>query len=320
MTGTASRTGRHSPVPRGPLSGRRTRWRRCCAEIIAWINRGLDLLPGARWLHRRIVRQLELPELELPLRPGMTQLDGLRIAFVSDVHAGSFLGEDDLGSIFERVQAASPDLVLFGGDLINTRHRELLLWKRPLEALRPRLGMFAVPGNHDHFWGRGIGSWVAFLESCGVRVLLNQGRRIEHGGSSLWLCGVDDLTEGAPDLEAALRGRRNGETTVLLSHHPDFFFEAAAVDVDLTLAGHTHGGQIRLAGWAPIHHSHFGYERGWFRENDCRLYVGRGVGVTVLPIRVDAPPEIPVVTLRCAVAVGPAPRSEHVAAAGIVRD
>lgn len=318
MTRTSSRTSRHSPTPRGPLSGRRTRWRRCFAEVIAWVNRGLDLLPPARWLHRRIRRQLELAELVLPLRPGFAGLEGLRIAFVSDVHAGSFLSEADLCSIFERVQATNPDLVLFGGDLINTRERELLLWKRPLELLRPRLGMFAVPGNHDHFWGRGIASWVSVLESCGVTVLLNQGRRIEHGGSSLWLGGVDDLTEGVPDLDAALRGRRAGETTVLLSHHPDFFFEAAAADVDLTLSGHTHGGQIRIGGWAAIHHSRFGYERGWFRENGCRLYVGRGVGVTVLPIRYDAPPEIPIVTLRCGATAAPAPA--HATGAAIARE
>jgi predicted MPP superfamily phosphohydrolase len=224
---------------------------------------------------------------------------GLRICFVSDVHAGSFLDEDDLCELFERIQAEAPDLVLFGGDLINTRERELLLFRRPLQRLRPPLGMFAVPGNHDHFWGRDLGLWTSFLQEQGVEVLTNRGRRIERAGDSFWLCGVDDLTEGAPDLAAALRGRRDGEPTVLLSHHPDFFFEAAAVDVDLVLSGHTHGGQIRLAGWAPIRHSKFGHERGWFRENGCRLYVGRGVGVTLLPLRIDAPPEIPLVTLCC---------------------
>jgi predicted MPP superfamily phosphohydrolase len=140
----------------------------------------------------------------------------------------------------------------------------------------------------------------------GVQVLLNRGCRVQHGDGSLWLCGVDDLTEGAPDLAAALHGRRCGEPAVLLSHHPDFFFEAAAVDVDLQLSGHTHGGQIRIGGWAPIHHSRFGYERGWFSENGCRLYVGRGVGATFLPLRIDAPPEIPLVTLRCRAASEPA--------------
>lgn len=301
MTGPAraAPAPRRAPLPRGPLSGRRTALRRIASQAVAALNRGLDRLAFGHWLHRRAHRRLDLPQLELPLRHAAPGLHGLRLCFVSDVHAGSFLDEDDLCRLFDRIQAEAPDLVLFGGDLINTRERELLLFRRPLQRLRPSLGMFAVPGNHDHFWGADIGLWTAFLEDQGVRVLTNRGQRIERDGDSLWLCGVDDLTEGAPDLAAALHGRADGEPTVLLSHHPDFFFEAAAVDVDLTLAGHTHGGQIRIAGWAPIHHSRFGYERGWFRENDCRLYVGRGVGLTMLPLRIDAPPELPFVSLVC---------------------
>lgn len=301
---------RRAPRPRGLFSGRRTPLRRIVAEATAAVNRLLDLLPVGHWLHRRIHRRLELTELELWLREGTVGLDGLRIAFVSDVHAGSFLRAADVANLFERVQQKAPDLVLLGGDLINTRERELLLFRDGLARLRPQHGVFAVPGNHDHFFGPDIGLWSSFLRDCGVEVLLNRGRRIEHGGGSLWLCGVDDLTEGAPDLPAALHGRREREPAVLLSHHPDFFFEAAAVDVDLQLSGHTHGGQVRIAGWAPIHHSRFGYERGWFRENGCSLYVSRGVGVTVLPLRVDAPPEIPIVTLRCRTANAPEPAAQ----------
>ena len=292
---------RRAPKPAGPLSGRRTALRRCIAEAVAWLNRGIDLLPIGHWLHRRARRHLEFSELELVLRDGAPAgLDGLRIAFVSDVHAGSCLGEDELCEVFERIAATNPDLVLLGGDLINTRERELLMFRRPLALLKPRLGTFAVPGNHDHFWGPDIGLWSSFLRDHGVHVLLNSGTRIERAGASLWLCGVDDFTEGEPDLAKALAGRRDGEPAVLLSHHPDFFFEAAAVDVDLTLSGHTHGGQVRIFGWAPIRHSRLGYERGWFRENGCSLYVGRGLGVTLLPIRIDARPEVPIVTLRCA--------------------
>ena len=305
MTQPAARGTRRAPAPCGPLSGKRTALRRLVAMVTAACNRGLDRVPWLHRLHRRVRARLELPELTLALRPGARGIDGLRLAFVSDVHAGSFLDEDDLEEIFARVQDAGPDLVLLGGDLINTREREILMFRRALARLRPRFGVFAVPGNHDHFFGPDIGLWTSFLQDHGVEVLQNRGCRIEHAGGSLWLCGVDDLTEGVPDLAAALRGRRTGEPTILLSHHPDFFFEAAAVDVDLTLAGHTHGGQIRVGGWAPIHHSRFGYERGWFVENDCRLYVGRGVGVTVVPLRIDAPPEIPIVTLRCAVPAGP---------------
>jgi hypothetical protein len=299
MTRSPSSSPRHAPTPVGPLTGRRTALRRLVSRAVAVVNRGLDLLPIGHWLHRRIRRGLEATALDLPLRVASPGLDGLRLCFVSDVHAGSYLGEADLCELFERIQATGPDLVLFGGDLINTREREILLFKKPLQLLKPRLGMFAVPGNHDHFWGADIGLWISYLQDCGVDVLLNRGQRVARDGSSLWLCGVDDLTEGTPDLAKALDGRRDGEPTVLLSHHPDFFFEAAAVDVDLTLSGHTHGGQIRVAGWAPIRHSRFGYERGWFRENGCSLYVGRGVGVTLLPLRFDAPPELPIVTLRC---------------------
>jgi len=306
---------RQAPIPIGPLTGRRTPLRRAFARSCAAVNQMLDWLPIGRWLHRRIQRALQMPELTVELRTGGPGLDGLRIAFVSDVHAGSFLDEQDLCRIFARVAASQPDLVLFGGDLINTRERELLLYRKPLALLSPRLGMFAVPGNHDHFWGPDIGLWTSFLQDLGVTVLLNRGQRVERDGASLWICGVDDLTEGVPDLGKALAGRRHGEPAMLLSHHPDFFFEAAAADVELTLSGHTHGGQIRIRGRAPIHHSRFGYEQGWFRENNCQLYVGRGVGVTVLPIRIDAPPEIPIVTLRCAVRVAaPGQRREHLGA------
>jgi predicted MPP superfamily phosphohydrolase len=314
MSREAAGTPRQAPRPRGPLSGKRTPLRRAVASATAAVNRLLDRLPVGHWLHRRVHRRFELPELELPLRAAAPGLDGVRIAFITDVHAGSFLDTSDLLRIFARVRDAAPDLVLFGGDLINTREREILLYKEPLALLRPRLGMYAVPGNHDHFFGPDIGLWTAFLEDQGVQVLQNRGLRLHTGGASFWLAGVDDLTEGDPDLPAALRGRRDGEPVVLLSHHPDFFFEAAAVDVDLQLSGHTHGGQIRIAGWAPIHHSRFGYERGWFVENGCRLYVSRGVGVTVVPLRIDAPPEIPIVVLRSRVAA-PAPAAGTAAGA-----
>lgn len=291
---------RRAPIPVGPLTGRRTIWRRAVSYAMASCNRALDVLPFSDLLHRRIQRTMVFEQLEFALPPGNEGLDGLRLAFLSDLHAGSFMSAADLRRVCERVCEHEPHAVLLGGDLINTRERELLLLRDGLRLLRPEFGMFAVPGNHDHFWGNGIGRWSDFLREHGVDVLHNRGLRLQRGGASLWLCGVDDLTEGRPDLGAALAGRRDGEPTVLLSHHPDFFFEAAAAAVELTLSGHTHGGQVRLFGRAPINHSRFGYERGWFREGGSSLYVGRGVGVTVLPLRVGAPPEVPIVTLRCA--------------------
>jgi predicted MPP superfamily phosphohydrolase len=288
---------RRAPRPVGPISGRRSWWRRCASLAMASVNRALDRLPPGRWLHAAAQRRLELHGVDVHLRRGGAGLDDLSIAFLSDLHAGSCMDEDDLARLFELVARHEPDLVCLGGDLINTREREILLYRRPLRLLRPPLGVHAVPGNHDHFYGD-VSLWSAFLREEGVNVLINRGCRLERGGSALWLAGVDDLTEASPDLAAALAGWNGQDPVVLLSHHPDFFFEAAAVDVDLVLSGHTHGGQVKLFGTIPLKHSKFGYWEGHFREGRGQLYVSRGVGVTFLPLRIGAPPEIPIVRLR----------------------
>ena len=288
-----------TPLPGGPLTGKRGKIRRSLSRLGASLNRFLDLLPPGRILHRLLRRGLQWSEVEIPLRRGARALHGLRIAFLSDLHAGSYLNENDLLQIFSEVNLRKPDLVCLGGDLINTKEREILLFRKPLQALDPPLGVFAVPGNHDYFFGRGIGYWQDFLEEQGVGVLVNRGVRIEHNSASLWLAGVDDLTEGKPELEAALAGSRADEPVLLLSHHPDFFFEASAVGIELTLSGHTHGGQICLGNWAPIKHSRFGYLKGLFELEGALLYVSRGVGVTLLPLRLGAPAEIPLLTLSC---------------------
>lgn len=288
---------RHAPQPRGPLSGKRTWWRRLLARGMGFVNRSIDALPMGAILHRLVQRGLEWSDVPIGLTSRQPGLEGLSLAFLSDIHAGSFMSERDLCRIFAAVQERRPDVVCLGGDLINTREREILLYRRALRLLHPPLGIYAVPGNHDHFYGCDIGLWEAFLREHGVQVLTNRGVRLERGGDSLWLAGVDDLTEGSPDLARALRGRRLGEPAVLLAHHPDFFFEAAAADVDLTLSGHTHGGQVRLFGWAPIRHSRFGYEQGLFRASNSQLYVGRGLGVTFLPLRIDARAEVPMIRL-----------------------
>ena len=291
-----------SPHPVGPLSGKRGPLRRAFARSVALIDRTVERLPGGSWLHRQVRKQLVFTDVDVALHTGAPGLDGCTIAYLSDIHAGMFMDAADLAAIFARVAAAKPDVVCFGGDLINTREREILLYRQPLQLLRPPLGVYAVPGNHEHFFGRDVELQTDFLQSHGVRVLDNCGVRLERNGASLWLCGVDDLTEGKPDLGAALAGRRPGEPAVLLSHHPDLFIESAVADVDLTLSGHTHGGQFLLFGWTPLHHTAFGWWRGLYRELDSWLYVGRGVGATLFPLRHGATPEIPLLHLRAPVA------------------
>jgi len=211
----------------------------------------------------------------------------------------------DLEALARLVSALQPDLVCLGGDLINMELAELELLDRALRHLHAPLGLFAVPGNHDFVRpGELDEAWVEHLESRGVRVLRNRGQRLAHRGRSLWLCGVDDLTEGQPRLDEALQGRRPDEPTLLLSHHPDFFREASAHGIDLQLSGHTHGGQVRLFGWAPYRHSRCGYVQGIYERGRSRLFVGRGAGVSLFPLRIGTRGEVTLLQPRAAGARG----------------
>jgi len=205
--------------------------------------------------------------------------------------------EADLCRIFERVARAEPDLVCLGGDLIEDRPEQILLLGKALSLLQPPLGIFAVPGNHEYDAEPGLMLWRSTLEEHGVEVLINRGQRVIRNGDSLWLAGVDDLSLGRPDLTQALRGAGEDEPVLLLSHHPDFFYESSHAGVDLTLSGHTHAGQITLFGRVPLQHTLLGYWCGLFEEEGARLYVGRGAGTTKLPLRVNAPAEVPLIRL-----------------------
>lgn len=253
------------------------------------LRRGLSA-----WLERH--RQVTHPVVRLAR--GGPGLDGLRIAFLSDVHAGNFLDEDDFLRVCARVAAEAPDVVCLGGDLVNLWPHEILHLRKGLSLLEPPLGVFAIYGNHEYETTRDPWQWRSVLEEQGVEVLVNRGRRLTRGGATLWLAGVDDLLAGKPDLDAALDGCAPGEPIVLLAHHPDFFEEAADVGVDLQLSGHTHGGQILIFGRTPLRHTHEGYWAGRFERNGAQLYVGRGVGVSLIPVRIGAPAEIAIVTLR----------------------
>jgi predicted MPP superfamily phosphohydrolase len=134
-----------------------------------------------------------------------------------------------------------------------------------------------------------------------VRILLNRGEAVERNGSRLWLGGIDNLGRGTADLAAALDGWREGEPAVLISHEPDAFVDAAAAGVDLTLSGHTHGGQIAIGGLTLVRHTEHGWWRGRYERGGSVLHVGRGVGYSMVPVRIGSPAEVLLVRLN----VGP---------------
>jgi predicted MPP superfamily phosphohydrolase len=191
-----------------------------------------------------------------------------------------------------RWREPDPDLIVFTGDLA-TAGRDLPRTDATLarmDAIWPRsAARFAVLGNHDRRAGRT--AVAAKLRAHGYRVLQNEGE-LWHG---IWLAGTDDPHRGRPDLAAALHGAPDGAPRILLTHSPELFPQAVAAGVDLALAGHTHGGQVRLPGvGAILTASRLGrrYSMGEYREGRSLLFVSRGLGTVHLPVRLCCPPEM----------------------------
>ncbi|HJL15135.1 MAG TPA: metallophosphoesterase, partial [Sandaracinaceae bacterium LLY-WYZ-13_1] len=246
----------------------------------------------------------EIVEVPVPI-PGLSpRLDGYRIAQLSDIHFGVYVGDPELRSAVELVRSARPDLVVLTGDLVD--HEAVFAPRlgrlvRALDGLPLRDGVAVIPGNHDYY--SGVDEVLGAARGGGGRVLRNAGRVIGDDGGAFALLGLDDLWarrngyRGGPDLERALAMVPPDLPRVLLCHNPAFFPEARD-RVALQLSGHTHGGQVNL-GLRPAELI-LPYVEGLYEEGDARLYVNRGFGTAGPPARVGAPPEVTVVVLTAA--------------------
>lgn len=245
--------------------------------------------------------RLPVHEIELPRWPA--RLDGLRVALVSDVHAGGpRVRPRRLERILSEVAGAHADLIALTGDYVDP---EVLGGGRVepgavaarLAALRAPLGAVAVLGNHD--WLHEGHAVERALRHAGLRVLENEAVRLEARGGPLWVAGVADLRERDPRVGSALAAVPEGEPVLLLAHDPDVFPYVPA-RVSLTLAGHLHGGQIDLPLVRRVMPSRHGgrFKEGLVVEGGRHLFVSRGVGETGLPLRIRARAEVPLLVLR----------------------
>jgi len=225
--------------------------------------------------------------------------DGYRIAQISDLHCGPFASGARVDRWVAKVNSLEADLVAVTGDLIASGPAFVPVVAASLGKLRGRDGVYACMGNHDYFTDGE--EMVRALERAGLDVLRNRGVEIRRGEELLYVAGVDDTWTHRNDVARALAERPSGTPAVLLAHDPALFPEAAAHRVDLTLSGHTHGGQIGV----PFLTRRFNLARlmtefttGLYRDGSSLLYVNRGLGATGLPVRVAVPPEIALITLR----------------------
>lgn len=224
------------------------------------------------------------------------EFDGVTIAYLSDIHAGPYLGGASADALIAQTMALRPDLIILGGDNVGGRANGAEIIYPRLRRLRAPLGVLAVMGNHDVWEGQRTAR--SRLESAGVLLLENDAGRVRNGGGWIRVAGVEDLMTQQPSVADAMTDVGTGEFAVLVSHHPDVFATQLAKHssaVDLALAGHTHGGQLTAFGlWAPFVPSAYGqrYRAGWLTENGVPILVSRGIGCVTLPVRFFAPPEI----------------------------
>jgi predicted MPP superfamily phosphohydrolase len=228
----------------------------------------------------------------------------LKAALLSDLHIGApYIGMEKLRQVVEQVNAESPDVVMLAGDFVT---RGVLGGKlvepepiaQQLSNLRAPLGVMAVLGNHD-WWYDGPRVIRAF-RAAGIRVLEDDAIQVESSGHSMWFVGLSDQWTQAANWQAALQKVGDDAPVLALTHNPDVFPEMPS-RVDLLLAGHSHGGQVRfpLIG-APIVPSRFGqrYLRGFIEEGGKQMFVTTGIGTSMLPVRFGVPPEIVILTLE----------------------
>jgi hypothetical protein len=244
-------------------------------------------------------RQIQLREMDVPIPNLPKDLQGLRIVQLSDIHLSPFLTEQELARAVDMANGLGAHLALVTGDLITAHGDPLDVCLRQLARLRADAGTLGCLGNHE-VYARVEDEATRLAARLGIRFLRQQSSRLQFGTAALNLTGVDYQQTATQYLRGAERWIVPGETNILLSHNPDVFDVAARQGWDLTIAGHTHGGQVTV----EILHQQLSaarfytpYVYGLYRQGRSSVWVTRGIGTVGLPARIGAPPEVALIRL-----------------------
>lgn len=256
----------------------------------------LVLLAGYSIIEPSMLRLTEIQVADNNVPKGFI---GKKIAFITDIHCGTFNSPDRVAKMVTRVNREKPDLILFGGDFLFSAGDDAGECMKTLGELQAPLGSYSVLGNHD-VWGDE--EYIrAKLQEYGVRLLDNRAEWVVLGEDRIKVGGVGDLWTQSQDLTPTIEDVVDDDFVILLSHNPQYMEEIDSSLVDLMLAGHTHGGQIlpvRLI--APYLPSRLRqkYVSGSYLVDETKLFVSNGVGIVILPIRFMTRPEVVVVKLN----------------------
>ena len=236
--------------------------------------------------------QIEVTERSLDVAGWPSSLAGFRIGFLTDLHRSSTVSHEMIARAVDLVMARQPDLVIVGGDYVTNHDRRFVQPAADaLAGLAAPHGVFAVLGNHDD--ERDV---PAALQSAGFVVLRDARTQITVKSEPLDIAGLRYWTHRTQDITRVVRGA--SPTLLLVAHTPKRLIEAAALSVPLLLCGHTHGGQIVLPGIGAIAAREFPVIAGAARRENTTVFVSRGVGTVYVPVRVNCPPEVAILSIH----------------------
>jgi predicted MPP superfamily phosphohydrolase len=234
---------------------------------------------------------LELTRAELPVSGLPPALAGLRIGLLTDVHRGQWVSAEDVQRAVRLLMSATPDLVVLGGDFVTYGDRKFVgPSAEALSALTAPHGVFAILGNHDDDH-----DMPGALIAGGAEVLRDARTKRRIRNESLELAGLRFWTKRPADINAVVRGA--SAPVILLAHDPRRLAEAAALRIPLVLSGHTHGGQVVVPVIGAVAAKKFPVVAGIARQDQTTIFVSRGVGTVYVPVRINCPPEVALLTL-----------------------
>jgi predicted MPP superfamily phosphohydrolase len=237
--------------------------------------------------------QIGVTHASLPVSGLPPALHGLRVGLLTDIHHSQTVPASDVTHAVELVMAQVPDLIVLGGDYVTFGDRAFVGPVAELLApLRAPHGVFAILGNHDD-----DRDMPAALSQRHIEVLKDARTRLDVRGEGLELAGVRFWTRRPEDVARVL-GKTAADTVILLAHDPRRLTEASALKVPAVLSGHTHGGQVVLPGVGAVARRRFPVLAGLGSRNNTSIFVSRGIGTVYVPIRINCPPEVAIVTLK----------------------
>ncbi|MGA2377399.1 MAG: metallophosphoesterase [Candidatus Sulfotelmatobacter sp.] len=279
-----------------PATRRQFLQRAAAVGAVAVVGDGILLAPNFPRIVRQVLRLQRWPE----------RLNGFTVAVLSDFHYDPFFSIHPLHAAIGMVNGLHPDLVVLVGDFVSVPpfgdEKKAAFAAEPCARLLRRItaphGLWAVMGNHDD--ATDPERVTRALQAENIQVLDNQSQPIEQDGARFWLAGVDDVLNGTADLSKTMHNVPAGEAVILLAHEPDFADEAAQFPIDLQLSGHSHGGQIRIPFLPPLYLPELAKKYFWgtYHIGPLTLHTSAGLGTIGIPMRLNCPPEITLLTLR----------------------